>query len=403
MRSWTDRVVAVSTGSQPQTPAAPHLDERPIMAEQTFRIASIPADGVGKEVVAAGRRVLDAMAEASDGSFAFEWQEFPWGSAYYAEHGVMMAEDGLEQLRDFDAIYFGAVGWESVPDHVSLWGLRLNITQNFDQWANIRPVKFLPGVQSPLRKADSEDLDWIVVRENSEGEYAGLGGRNLSGRGPGEEVAIQSSLFTEKGCERIIRFAFDLARTRRVKKVSSVTKSNAQQYGMVLWDEVFQRVAAEYPDVANESVLVDAMSAKFILHPEDLSVVVASNLNADILSDLGSALAGSLGLAASANLNPERRFPSMFEPVHGSAPDIAGQEISNPIGAIASAALMLDQFGLSDQARRLEAAIEATTQAGHLTRDIGGTSSTDEVTQAIIEALASAQPKPEADAAYETV
>ncbi|MDN5703442.1 MAG: isocitrate/isopropylmalate family dehydrogenase, partial [Micrococcales bacterium] len=205
------------------------------MAEQTFRIASIPADGVGKEVVAAGRRVLDAMAEASDGSFAFEWQEFPWGSAYYAEHGVMMAEDGLEQLRDLDAIYFGAVGWESVPDHVSLWGLRLNITQNFDQWANIRPVKFLPGVQSPLRKADSEDLDWIVVRENSEGEYAGLGGRNLSGRGPGEEVAIQSSLFTEKGCERIIRFAFDLARTRRVKKVSSVTKSNAQQYGMVLW------------------------------------------------------------------------------------------------------------------------------------------------------------------------
>ncbi len=403
MRSWTDRVVAVSTGSQPQTPAAPHLDERPTMAEQTFRIASIPADGVGKEVVAAGRRVLDAMAEASDGSFAFEWQEFPWGSAYYAEHGVMMAEDGLEQLRDFDAIYFGAVGWESVPDHVSLWGLRLNITQNFDQWANIRPVKFLPGVQSPLRKADSEDLDWIVVRENSEGEYAGLGGRNLSGRGPGEEVAIQSSLFTEKGCERIIRFAFDLARTRRVKKVSSVTKSNAQQYGMVLWDEVFQRVAAEYPDVANESVLVDAMSAKFILHPEDLSVVVASNLNADILSDLGSALAGSLGLAASANLNPERRFPSMFEPVHGSAPDIAGQEISNPIGAIASAALMLDQFGLSDQARRLEAAIEATTGAGHLTRDIGGTSSTDEVTQAIIEALAGAQPKPEADAAYETV
>ena len=177
----------------------------------------------------------------------------------------MMAEDGLEQLRDFDAIYFGAVGWESVPDHVSLWGLRLNITQNFDQWANIRPVKFLPGVQSPLRKADSEDLDWIVVRENSEGEYAGLGGRNLSGRGPGEEVAIQSSLFTEKGCERIIRFAFDLARTRRVKKVSSVTKSNAQQYGMVLWDEVFQRVAAEYPDVANESVLVDAMSAKLSL------------------------------------------------------------------------------------------------------------------------------------------
>ena len=383
MRSWTDRVVAVSTGSQPQTPAAPHLDERPIMAEQTFRIASIPADGVGKEVVAAGRRVLDAMAEASDGAFAFDWQEFPWGSAYYAEHGVMMAEDGLEQLRDFDAIYFGAVGWESVPDHVSLWGLRLNITQNFDQWANSRPVKFLPGVQSPLRKADSEDLDWIVVRENSEGEYAGLGGRNLSGRGPGEEVAIQSSLFTEKGCERIIRFAFDLARTRRVKKVSSVTKSNAQQYGMVLWDEVFQRVAAEYPDVANESVLVDAMSAKFILHPEDLSVVVASNLNADILSDLGSALAGSLGLAASANLNPERRFPSMFEPVHGSAPDIAGQGIADPTASILAGAMMLDHLGHPQQAQQIRDAVRRDLEASGSQRR-----STEQIGDAVVAALA---------------
>ena len=222
----------------------------------------------------------------------------------------MMAEDGLETLKPFDAIYFGAVGWKNVPDHVSLWGLRLNITQNFDQWANIRPVKFLPGVVSPLRKADDVELDWVVVRENSEGEYAGFGGRNLSGRGPGNEVALQTALFTEKGCERIIRFAFDLARTRKVKKVSSVTKSNAQQYGMVLWDEVFARVALDYPDVTTESVLVDAMSAKFVLKPEDLSVVVASNLNADILSDLGSALAGSLGLAASANINLERRFPS---------------------------------------------------------------------------------------------
>jgi tartrate dehydrogenase/decarboxylase/D-malate dehydrogenase len=359
------------------------------MAEpQVFSIASIPADGVGKEVVAAGRTVLDAMAAQSGGAFSFDWTEFPWGSAYYDRHGVMMDPDGLEDLKGFDAIYFGAVGWENVPDHVSLWGLRLNITQNFDQWANIRPVRFLPGVQSPLRKADHTALDWVVVRENSEGEYAGLGGRNLAGRGPGNEVAVQSSLFTEKGCERIIRFAFDLARTRTVQKVSSVTKSNAQQYGMVLWDEVFARVAADYPDVQTESVLVDAMSAKFVLHPEELSVVVASNLNADILSDLGSALAGSLGLAASANLNPERRFPSMFEPVHGTAPDIAGQGIANPIGAIASAALMLDHFGLHDQARRLEAAIEATTAAGHLTRDIGGTADTDQVTQAIIEALA---------------
>jgi tartrate dehydrogenase/decarboxylase/D-malate dehydrogenase len=357
------------------------------VTDQVFKIAAIPADGVGKEVVAAGRRVLDTLAGQSGGRFAFEWTEFPWGCEYYEQTGRMMAADGLETLAVFDAIYFGAVGWPTVPDHISLWGLRLNIAQNFDQWANIRPVKFLAGVVSPLRKADEHDLDWVVVRENSEGEYAGLGGRNLSGRGAGNEVALQTALFTEKGCERILRFAFDLARTRRVKKVSSVTKSNAQQYGMVLWDEVFERVARDYPEVQTESVLVDAMSAKFVLRPEDLSVVVASNLNADILSDLGSALAGSLGVAASANLNPERRFPSMFEPVHGSAPDIAGQGISNPIGAIASAALMLDHFGLHDEARRVEAAIETATGVGVLTRDIGGQSSTDDMTDAVIAAL----------------
>jgi tartrate dehydrogenase/decarboxylase/D-malate dehydrogenase len=360
------------------------------MAERTYRVAAIPADGVGKEVVAAGRRVLDAVAKQSQGKFAFSWEEFPWGSEYFAKTGRMMAEDGLQELKSFDAIYFGAVGWANVPDHISLWGLRLTICQNFDQWANIRPVKFLKGVQSPLRKADEVDLDWVVVRENSEGEYAGLGGRNLSGRGPGNEVAVQTALFTEVGCERIIRFAFDLARGRAVKKVSSVTKSNAQQYGMVLWDETFRRVALDYPDVATESVLVDAMSAKFVLNPEDLSVVVASNLNADILSDLGSALAGSLGLAASANLNVERRFPSMFEPVHGSAPDIAGRGVSNPIGTIASGALMLDHFRLSSEARRVEAAIESVTASGRLTRDVGGTASTDEVTDAIIEALSRA-------------
>lgn len=357
------------------------------MTKRVFKVAAIPADGVGKEVVAAGRRVLDTLAAHSEGGFAFEWTEFPWGCAYYQQTGQMMAADGLQTLRSFDAIYFGAVGWENVPDHISLWGLRLNIAQNFDQWANIRPVKFLPGVVSPLRASDDHDLDWVVVRENSEGEYAGLGGRNLSGRGAGNEVALQTALFTEKGCERIIRYAFDLARTRRVKKVSSVTKSNAQQYGMVLWDEVFNRVATDYPDVKNESVLVDAMSAKFVLHPEDLSVVVASNLNADILSDLGSALAGSLGVAASANLNPERRFPSMFEPVHGSAPDIAGKNVSNPIGAIASGALMLDHFGLHDEARRVETAIETATGSGVLTRDVGGSANTEEMTDAVIAAL----------------
>ncbi|MFL6132481.1 MAG: tartrate dehydrogenase [Nocardioidaceae bacterium] len=352
--------------------------------QHTFRIAAIPADGVGVEVVEAGRAVLDALAESSDGRLAFEWTEFPWGSDFYAEHGKMMDDDGLEQLKGFDAIYFGAVGWPTVPDHISLWGLRLRICQNFDQWANVRPVEFLPGIESPLRKADHTELNWVVVRENSEGEYAGLGGRNLSARGNGGEVAVQSALFTEVGCERIMRFAFDLARTRAHKKVSSVTKSNAQQYGMVLWDDVFKKVSADYPDVETESVLVDAMAAKFVLRPEDLSVVVASNLNADILSDLGSALAGSLGLAASANLNPERRFPSMFEPVHGSAPDIAGQGTCNPVGAIGSAALMLEHFGLHDEAKAVQRAIEATTGDGVRTRDVGGTASTLEVTTAII-------------------
>ncbi|MDX3727333.1 tartrate dehydrogenase [Streptomyces caniscabiei] len=359
-------------------------------APRTFRIAAIPADGVGKEVVAAGRAVLDALADSSRNSaapFAFAWEEFPWGCEFYERTGKMIDDDGLARLKDFDAIYFGAVGWPTVPDHISLWGLRLKICQNFDQWANVRPVHFLPGVQSPLRKADDTDLDWVVVRENSEGEYAGLGGRNLGGRGPGGEVAVQSALFTEVGCERVMRFAFDLARTRSRRKVSSVTKSNAQQYGMVLWDDVFKRVALDYPDVETESVLVDAMSAKFVLRPEDLSVVVASNLNADILSDLGSALAGSLGLAASANLNPERRFPSMFEPVHGSAPDIAGQGLANPIGAVGSAALMLEHFGLPEQAARLQKAIETTTAAGVLTRDVGGTATTEDVTKALIDAL----------------
>ncbi|MEV7037555.1 tartrate dehydrogenase [Amycolatopsis sp. NPDC051061] len=354
---------------------------------RTFKIAAVPADGVGSEVVAAGRAVLDALAEASGGAFAFDWTEFPWGCGYYERTGRMMDEDGLEVLKDFDSIYFGAVGWPSVPDHISLWGLRLRICQNFDQWANVRPVHFHPGITSPLRKADHTPLDWVVVRENSEGEYAGLGGRNLAGRGPGNEVALQTALFTEKGCERIMRFAFDLARERDRKKVSSVTKSNAQQYGMVLWDEVFARVAQDYPDVETESVLVDAMSAKFVLKPEDLSVVVASNLNADILSDLGSALAGSLGLAASANFNPERRFPSMFEPVHGSAPDIAGQGLANPIGAIGSAALMLDHFGLSAEADQVRRAIEATTAAGVLTPDVGGSAKTGDVVAAIIDNL----------------
>jgi tartrate dehydrogenase/decarboxylase/D-malate dehydrogenase len=344
---------------------------------RTFRIAVIPGDGIGQEVVPEGIRVLDRLG-------SFQYEHFPWGCQYYLQTGRMMDADGLERLVQFDAIYFGAVGWPSVPDHVSLWGLRLAICQGFDQYANLRPVRLLHGVESPLRRAES--MDWIVVRENTEGEYAGIGGRNLSGRGHGKEVAIQAGLFTEEGCERIMRFAFELARRRR-KKLTSVTKSNAQQYGMTLWDEVFRRTAADYPDIEIEQWLVDAMAARFVLRPETLDVVVASNLFADILSDLGSALAGSLGIAASANLNPERRFPSMFEPVHGSAPDIAGQGIANPIGAIWSASLMLDHLGLPDEAQRVVQAIEATTSAGVLTPDLGGRARTREVTDAILSHL----------------
>ena len=350
-----------------------------------YRIAVIPGDGIGVEVIPEGLRALDRLAETSGGRIRFAYESFPWGSHYYMDTGRMMDPDGLEQLKTFDAIYFGAVGWPEVPDHVSLWGLRLAICQGFDQYACVRPVRLLPGVPSPLRDATPERIDWVVVRENSEGEYAGIGGRNLNARGPDREVALQTALFTAQGCERIIRYAFELARTRKRRKVTSVTKSNAQQYAMTLWDETFERVKGAYPDVETESWLVDAMAARFVLRPETLEVVVASNLFGDILSDLGSALGGSLGIAASANINPdpERRWPSMFEPVHGSAPDIAGQGIANPIAAIWTAALMLDHLGLGEEAKRVMRAIEATTAAGIVTPDLGGTATTVEVGEAV--------------------
>jgi tartrate dehydrogenase/decarboxylase/D-malate dehydrogenase len=343
----------------------------------SHRIAVIPGDGIGQEVVPEGLRVLNAVGD-------FQYEHFPWGCQYYTRTGRMMDPDALERLREFDAIYFGAVGWPGVPDHVSLWGLRLTICQGFDQYANIRPVRLLPGIPSPLKSATAENMDWVVVRENTEGEYAGIGGRNLGGRGPGKSVAIQAGLFTEEGCERIMRYAFDLAMTRPRRKVTSVTKSNAQQYGMTLWDEVFARVGADYPAVSTEHWLVDAMAARFVLRHDTLDVVVASNLFADILSDLGSALAGSLGIAASANLNPERRYPSMFEPVHGSAPDIAGRGIANPIGAVWSAALMLEHLGLQAEAQRVMQAIDGTCAAGVLTPDLGGSATTGQVTDAIL-------------------
>ncbi len=352
----------------------------------TYRIAVIPGDGIGTEVVPEGLRVLNRLAGRSNGTIAFEYESFPWGSRYYLQTGRMMDEDGLARLESFDAIYFGAVGWPDVPDHVSLWGLRLAICQGFDQYACIRPVQLLPGITSPLRNATEDTMDWVVVRENSEGEYAGIGGRNLASRGKSTEVALQTALFTETGCERIIRYAFELARTRR-RKVTSVTKSNAQQYAMTLWDDVFARVTADYPDVETESWLVDAMAARFVLRPDTLDVVVASNLFGDILSDLGSALAGSMGIAASANLDPERRKPSMFEPVHGSAPDIAGQGIANPIAAVWTVALMLDHLGLASEAAAVMEAIQATTASGVVTPDLGGTATTREVGDAILHHL----------------
>jgi tartrate dehydrogenase/decarboxylase/D-malate dehydrogenase len=354
-----------------------------------LRIAVIPGDGIGQEVVPEGLRVLDAVAAASAGQLIFQYEHFPWGCQYYLQTGRMLDADALERLKTFDAIYFGAVGWPGVPDHISLWGLRLAICQGFDQYANIRPVRLLPGVPSPLKNATAETMDWVVVRENSEGEYAGIGGRNFSARGPGKEIAIQAGLFSAEGCERIMRYAFDTALGRKRAKVTSVTKSNAQQFGMTLWDEVFARVALDYPGVETEQWLVDAMAARFVLKPETLEVVVASNLFADILSDLGSALAGSMGIAASANINPEGRYPSMFEPVHGSAPDIAGQGIANPIGAIWSAALMLEHLGLLDHAARVMRAVESTTAAARTTPDLGGQCTTRQVGDAVVAALAS--------------
>jgi tartrate dehydrogenase/decarboxylase/D-malate dehydrogenase len=353
-----------------------------------YRIAAIPADGIGKEVIAAGLEVLRAL-EARDGGFRLAVEHFPWGSDYYRKHGRLMAEDGLATLRPFDAIFFGAVGDPEIPDHVTLWGLRLPICQGFDQYANVRPARVLPGVTSPLRLAAAQDLDWVIVRENSEGEYSGSGGRVH--RGLPEEVATEISVFTRAGVERIMRFSFELARSRPRKKLTVVTKSNAQRHGMVMWDEIAAEVAKEFGDVHWDRELVDAMTTRMVLKPKTIDVVVATNLHADILSDLAAALAGSLGLAPTANLNPERRFPSMFEPIHGSAFDIAGKGIANPVATFWTAAMMLEHLGERDAAQRLMAAIERVTATSSLhTPDLGGTARTAEVTEAVCDALRSA-------------
>ncbi len=350
-----------------------------------YAIAAIPADGIGPEVITAGVEVLHALAQRQ-GDMRFSVHTFEWGSDYYKAHEVMMPEDGLEQLKAFDAIYFGAVGAPDVPDHITLWGLRLPICQGFDQYANVRPTKILPGIQSPLRKAVPGTLDWVIVRENSEGEYSGHGGR--AHRGLPEEVGTEVAIFTRTGVTRIMRYAFRLAQTRPRKLLTVVTKSNAQRHGMVMWDEIAAEVAREFPDVTWDKMLVDAMTVRMTLHPESLDTIVATNLHADILSDLAGALAGSLGVAPTANIDPERRFPSMFEPIHGSAFDITGKGIANPVASFWTAAQMLDHLGEGEAATRLMAAVEKVCAEGIMTPDVGGTANTREVTQAVIRAIA---------------
>jgi len=348
---------------------------------KTYRIAAIPGDGIGKEVIAAGVEVLNALAEKENFKLAIE--AFDWSSERYLKTGAYIPEGGLDRLKTFDAIFFGAVGSPDVPDHISLWGLRLPICQGFDQYANVRPSRVLPGVSSPLKNGDA--IDWVIIRENSEGEYSGSGGRVH--RGLPEEIATETSVFTRVGVERIHRFAFELARKRPRKSLTLVTKSNAQRHGMVLWDEIFYEVAKSYPDVRTQRVLVDAVTTVMVLKPETLDTIVASNLHADILSDLAAALTGSLGIAPTANLNPERKFPSMFEPIHGSAFDITGKGVANPVATFWTASMMLEHLGEAQAAARLMKAIERTTEEQVFTPDLGGVHDTRAVTNAVKRAL----------------
>ncbi|MGQ9556134.1 MAG: tartrate dehydrogenase [Anaerolineae bacterium] len=350
-----------------------------------YEIAVIAGDGIGREVIPVGMDVLDAATEMTGGS-RLQWQRFDWGCGYYLQHGRIMPEGGLSTLAQFEAIYLGAIGYPGVPDHISLWGLLLPIRQTFDQYVNLRPVRLLPGIPGPLRDRDERDIDFICIRENTEGEYSGAGGRVH--KGLAEEVVVQTAIFTRAGTERIIRYAFELARKQGRAKVASATKSNAINHSMVFWDEIFERVAAEYPDIVAEKYHVDALTARFVTHPQTLDVIVASNLFGDILTDLGGALQGSLGIPASANLNPTGRYPSMFEPVHGSAPDIAGRNIANPIGAIWAGAMMLEHLGERDAARLVMSALDETCRTRQvLTPDVGGTASTQEFAKAVIQRM----------------
>jgi tartrate dehydrogenase/decarboxylase / D-malate dehydrogenase len=353
---------------------------------KSYKIATIAGDGIGKEVVPAGQRVLEALATAG-GEIRFEFENFDWGGDHFRAHGVMMPDDGLDALRDKDAILFGSAGDPHIPDHITLWGLRLKICQGFDQYANVRPTRVLPGIESPLKRLGPDDLNWIIVRENSEGEYAGVGGRVHQGHPI--EAATDVSMMTRAGVERVMRFAFRLARSRPRKLLTVITKSNAQRHAMVMWDEIALQIAHEFPDVAWDKELVDAATARMINRPASLDTVVATNLHADILSDLAAALAGSLGIAPTANINPERKYPSMFEPIHGSAFDIMGKGLANPIGTFWSIVLMLEHLDEADAARRVMQAIEEVTADAALhTRDLGGDATTVQVTDAVCRRLA---------------
>ncbi len=351
-----------------------------------YKIAVIAGDGVGPEVIAQGRRVMNAVATSQAG-LKFNCTDFPWGSDYYRETGRLMAEDGLEQLEAFDAILFGAVGDPQIPDHVTLHGLLLPMRRSFDQGVCIRPAYLYPGVESPLSGKQAGDIDLVIFRENTEGEYAPIGGRLYPATS--HETVIQTNVFTRRGTERIIRAAFEYCRRRgRKNKVTSVTKSNAQAFGMVFWDEVFQEVAAEFPDIETESLLVDRACMDFVRWPEDFDVVVASNLFADILSDVAAVVTGSMGLAPSANINPERAHPSMFEPVHGAAFDITGKGIANPLATISAVAMMLDHLGEAEAAKRVDQAVARCLSDGRvLTPDLGGSASTSQVADEVVRLL----------------
>lgn len=349
-----------------------------------YRVAVIAGDGIGPEVIEEGKKVLSGVAEL-DGGFEVEYTDFPWGCQYYLKTGKMMDEDGLEQLKAYDAIYLGAVGYPGVPDHVSLGGLLLKLRKGFDQYINLRPVKLLRGAPCPLKDVSCEDIDMLVVRENSEGEYANVGARLYPGTD--QEVALQTGVFSRKGCERVIRYAYEIAK-RENKTLTSISKGNALGYSMVFWDQIFAEVGREYPEVETHSLLVDAASMFFVKNPKRFQIVVTSNLFGDILTDLGAAIAGGMGLAAGANLNPEKKYPSMFEPIHGSAPDIAGKGLANPLASIWSISQMLDFFGYTEWGSRILSAIETLlVEKKVLTPDLGGNAKTNEIAPEILEIL----------------